>query len=944
MKLSIIKNRLKNEFCYHYTTNYSKMKKILPLLLLLVTITVSVSGGILPERLTCENLKNPSVIDILQPRLTWINTSTNNERGDYQSAWEIKVASAPELLKEGKPDLWNSGKVKSRESVNILYLGKPLVSRQDCYWQVRVWNMKDQQSDWSDIAYWGMGLLNPDEWQAKWIGAPWQGEEPLPKHRQRKTDSNNLTQATDYPLPPPAPLLRKHVNVNKEIVSAKAFVTGLGYFEFYVNGKKASDDVLVPNLTLYGKRSDLGPIGAMILNNFREYRVMYLCYDIKNLLKQGENVFGAILGNGFFNPANSWCEGYGTPRFIGQIYLTFKDGSSEVINSDQSWKVSKGPILMDLVYDGEHYDARKEQSGWNTPGFDDSNWEMVALRKAPEGKMKAHMSLTDKVMESLPPVKTEKLGEGHFKIDFGEEISGWLHLINVTGEAGRKIIIKYKCESVIGDNSYTMKGGNPESYAARFTWFVFREVEIFNWPGELQPDQIRAEAVYNNIETTSKFETSNPLFNTIHTIWNRSEKDNLHGGIASDCPHRERSPYTGDGQVACVTVMHNFDARPFYTKWIRDIYGNQNPENGYVPNGAPWQPGCGGGVAWGAAINIMPWEYYLHYGDLDLLRDNYDGMKGYIKYMLTWTDKEGIMFAQAPDKNKPNEWMNLGDWCSPGKLPPNNMVHTFYLWRCADLTAKAAKALGHKSEWLYYNQFAEKTKKAFQQKFFDKEKKSYGPNGGNVFALKMGVPADQSASVIAALKSDLKANNNHLDTGIFGTQFLFEVLTDNGQHELAYEIMNQSTAPGYGWWISQGATTTWEQWDGSNSRNHPMFGGGIVWFYRKIAGMTTDEHHPGYRNIIFKPQPAGDLTHASYSNLTPFGMAGITWKKENGRFKEAITVPIGSKSTVYIPGNQVTESGREISKIAEIRFIGAKDGYSICEVGSGTYNFESVLN
>ena len=170
----------------------------------------------------------------------------------------------------------------------------------------------------------------------------------------------------------------------------------------------------------------------------------------------------------------------------------------------------------------------------------------------------------------------------------------------------------------------------------------------------------------------------------------------MHGGIASDCPHRERAPYTGDGQVSCVTVMHNFDARTFYTKWIQDILGAQNPETGYVPNGAPWQPGCGGGVAWGAAMDIMPWEYYLHYGELAMLKNNYEGMKGYIKYMLTWTDENGIMYSQAPEKANPNQWINLGDWVAPGKLPPDDMVHTFYLWRCASLTALASKALGQK--------------------------------------------------------------------------------------------------------------------------------------------------------------------------------------------------------------------------------------------------------
>jgi alpha-L-rhamnosidase len=188
-------------------------------------------------------------------------------------------------------------------------------------------------------------------------------------------------------------------------------------------------------------------------------------------------------------------------------------------------------------------------------------------------------------------------------------------------------------------------------------------------------------------------------------------------------------------------------------------------------------------------------------------------MKGYIKYMLKWVNDEGIMFSQAPEKDKPNRWINLGDWVAPGKLPPDEMVHTFFLWRCADLTSKAAKALGNSADADEYDRLAEKTRIAFQKRFYDTEKGSYGPDGGNIFALKMGIPQEQKDRVLKALESDIKANGDHLDTGIFGTQFFFEVLSENGMHELAYKIMNQRTQPGYGWWIEQGATTTWEQWD-----------------------------------------------------------------------------------------------------------------------------------
>ena len=923
------------------------MKKHLYIYSILVLFTGCLQAAISPAKLACENLINPMGVDITNPRLSWVNTARDKERGQLQTAWEIRVASTKERLLTGDADLWSSGKVMSDQSINIPYRGKSLVSRQDCWWQVRVWDVNDKVSDWSDPAFWSMGLLDSEEWKAQWIGAPWQGEEPLTKPLSPRGDQNarNRHPGSEN-SPPPAPLLRKKFILNKEVVSAKAFVTGLGFFEFYVNGKKAGDDVLIPNLTLYGKREDLGPIGVMIKNNFREYRVMYLTYDIREMLHEGENVIGAILGNGFYNPGYYWTQGYGTPRFTGQIYVTFTDGTEQVILSDQSWRASKSPILMDLVYDGEHYDARLEQQGWNESGFDDSAWEQAAVRRAPDGAMKAHMSPTDRVMESLAPLKIEKLGEGHFRADFGEEISGWLRLTNITGESGRKIEIRYICESPVGDNSYTMKGIGNESYATRFSWYVFREVEITNWPGDLKPEQIRAEAVYTDIQTTGKFECSNNLFNTINKIWWRSQTDNMHGGIASDCPHRERSPYTGDGQVSCVTVMHNFDARAFYTKWIRDILGAQNPETGYVPNGAPWQPGCGGGVAWGAAMNIMPWEYYLHYGDIDILKNNYEGMKGYIKYMLTWTDENGIMYSQAPDRENPNQWINLGDWVAPGKLPPDDMVHTFYLWRCATLTAMAASALGEADDQTRYSALAERTRKAFRQKFFDNTSGSYGQYGGNIFALKMGLPDDEKERVIKALETDIHANGDHLDTGIFGTQFFFEVLSDNGLNELAYSVMNQHTQPGYGWWIDQGATTTWEEWNGSGSRNHPMFGGGISWFYTKLAGMNADPENPGYGNIIFKPQPAGDITFVSYSNQTSYGNAAISWKKMNAAFLLDITVPVGCTATVYVPAlsaKDVKEIGRNTDLSEYVTFIRMENGYAVYKTASGKYNFKTTL-
>jgi alpha-L-rhamnosidase len=367
------------------------MKKILPILCCILFTTQSALSTIKPTNLTCEYLKNPSVVDIKNPRLSWINISEANERGQEQTAWQIRVATSKELLEN--PDLWDSKKTESNQSNRILYQGKELKSRQNCWWQVKVWDKDNISSDWSKPAYWHMGLLSESDWEATWIGAPWQGEEPLPKPM-------NPNAALPEQLPPPAPMFRKEFNINKNIENATVYVTGLGYFELYLNGTKVGNDVLVPNQTNYGKRPNLQNQNIPLPDDFKEYKVMYLAYDVKKQLKEGINAIGSILGNGFYNPAKYWAEAYGTPRFLMQLHLTYTDGSDEIISTDKSWKASKSPILMDMVYYGEHYDARKEQVGWCTPEFNDTVWQQVVERKAPEGKLAAHTAHPDKIVEN----------------------------------------------------------------------------------------------------------------------------------------------------------------------------------------------------------------------------------------------------------------------------------------------------------------------------------------------------------------------------------------------------------------------------------------------------------------------------------------------------------------------------------------------------------------
>ncbi|MCC5928098.1 MAG: family 78 glycoside hydrolase catalytic domain [Cyclobacteriaceae bacterium] len=900
--------------------------------LFLILLNQHLFAGIHPVRLTCEYLFDPPVVDVKQPRLAWVNIADEGERGQQQTAWQIRVASAKALLET--PDLWDGRKVNGAESNRIAYAGVELHSRQECWWQVRVWDRDGKVSEWSEPAFWRMGLLKENDWQAKWIGAPWQGEEALPKPPGGPA-------ARPAEMPPPAPLLRKNFSVIKEVSKAVVYTTGLGYFELYLNGQKIGEDVLVPNNTNYGKRPYLINEPIPLPDDFTEYRVMYLAYDVKENLTNEDNAIGAILGNGFYNPAKFWAGAYGSPRFIAQLHIQYADGTEQVIVSDESWKASKSAIIMDMLYYGEYYDARLEQEGWSTPGFNAQAWEPVHLRKAPEGKMVAHTAMPDRVTERLPVKSIKKLGDGHFFADFGVEISGWLRIQNVNAPAGHKIEFKYNSNEYSGDNYYICKGGSPETYAARFNWFVFSGVEIINWPGELRPEQLTAEMVNTWVEETSEFETSNPLFNDIQRIWKRSQVDNMHGGIASDCPHRERTGYTGDGQVACVTVMHNYDARSFYHKWIQDIKGAQIVSTGYVPNGAPWQPGCGGGVAWGAAISIMPWEFYLHYGATDILENTFESMKGYIRYMKTWVDADGIMHSQATGRDgKPLKWLNLGDWVPPGELVPDDLVHTFYFWRCASLTAETAKVLGLTQEYQTYMQLAEDTRRAFHKRFFDPVNGTYGIGGADIFALKMGVPENEYPRVLASLQKNIQANKGHLDTGIFGTQFFFEMLAEHGMQHLAYEAMNKTTMPSFGHWLTLGATTTRESWDSSNSHNHPMFGGGIVWFYRKLAGMQADQEAPGYRHIIFKPQPVGELDFVNFSNLTPFGKAGIRWENPEKGFIMNVSVPVGSSATVHVPlskGKKVSETG---GSKKNVRLISKEKDQWIYKVQSGNYRFE----
>lgn len=884
---------------------------ILFLLLLQLMPAAASAANILPSALTCEYESSP-VLDIQNPRLSWINLNPAREQGAAQSAYRIRVATTPDF----SSTVWDTGKVLSSESAFITYRGEPLQSRTSYWWQVMVWDAEGEASAWSAPSQWHMGLRE-DEWQGEWIGAPWQGE-----------DSYDVMGSEDVV---PAPLLRKNFTARKPIRQAYFYGTGLGYFELYINGTRVGEDYLSPNQTNYTTRPTLDTRAIVVTDPFEEYTVMYLTHDITSLLRQGENAVGAILGNGFYDVVEYWpALGYGTPRFMGQIEIEYEDGSREVIASDLTWRAERSAIVSDQVFLGEHYDARLEHDGWATASYDDSGWQQVAARKAPRGKLIPQNGPADRITERYAPIEFEHKDD-YIRIKFPEEISGWLALKNIKAEKGQRIDIKYITESPgQGTNSYTARGSGSESYHARFTWFVFSEVEV-RGISNLTAEQVEAHAVNSDVDYSGEFSTSNQLINTINKIWRRSQLDNMHGAIASDCPHRERSPYTGDGQVACVTVMHNFDAQTFYNKWLRDIRGSQLL-GGYIPNSAPWQPGCGGGVGWGAAMEIMPWEFYRHYGDRRVLEQNIDAMRRHVRWMTTWVDDAtGLMLSHDEQK-----WKNLGDWLPPRELPRAELVHTYFLWQCADIVVRAAHSLGEDAA--EFIAIREAAAKAFHDNLYDPATGSYGKYGSNVLALKIGVPADRKAKVVEALRQNIAEVNDHLDTGIVGTRFLFEVLCDNGLKDLAYKIINQRDFPSFGWWIEQGATVTWENWDGRDSHNHPMFGGGIGWFYRDLAGLRAID--AGFRSFDVRPVVPQGLEWVDYTHDTTYGQIAIRWEHRDGRFRLVCDVPVGATAIIWLPfeGEQpdYADNDNIISK-------GQREGYALYKVRSGHYEFESSL-
>jgi alpha-L-rhamnosidase len=877
-----------------------------------------------PFDLRCDYLVNPLGIENEHPSLSWKNDA--QKRAQVQSAYQIVAASSADKLQSGTFDFWDTGKVSSDQQVHVSYAGKSLHSGDQLFWSVRVWDGNGRPTDWSELALWEMALLKSSDWKAKWIGDG------------VKDDPNSFKTG-------PAPYFRKEFKARSDIAAARVYISGLGYYELSLNGAKVGDLALAPSQTNYDKREL-----KKLLYDYDDQsttRVLYNTFDITDNLKEGQNAVGVILGHGWYNQRDRRAEGwmwYDTPRMIAQIHIKYADGSSEWINSDDSWNVSTGSILYNGIFTGEHVDARLEKSGWNLPGFDDSSWKKAAVVRAPTGRLQAQLNPPDRVIKSMKLVTLEKIKPGVYLADVGQMISGWIKL-RVSGKSGDEIRLRH-IEELGNDYNqidvFTLSGNGVEIFEPRFTWHAFRHVEISGITGELSIDDITVQVVNTDVDTVGSFTCSNDLFNQIYKNYIWTQLGNLHGSFSSDCPHRERLGYTGDGTYLVESSIFSFDMFQSYKKWLDDIDDARNKVTGFVPHTAPFGGG-GGGPAWGSAYVIVPWLNYLYYGDKSLLKQHYDGMKQWADYLGTRTDSTGRVVREEP-----NGWC-LGDWATPLPIKiPEPLVNTCYYFYVSDLVSKIAAVLENDKDAAFYANVARDAKSALNEYYFDKENKRYwtSEQGADVYPLAFGMVASEHRDqVLESLTTHLQSLDVHFDTGILATPLLLDVLTQEGREDLAFMLMNQRDFPSFGdYIINKGATALWEYFDGSNSHSHPMYGSVCRWFYKALAGINPDEKSPGMQDIILKPVMCGDLDFVKADYTSFYGDIKSEWKIEDNNLEMILSIPANTSATVFVPALKkewVTESGKKPENQAGIKFLRMEKSAAVYKIGSGSYGFAS---
>lgn len=903
--------------------------------------------------LTCEYRTNPLGIDITSPRLSWQLQSDRN--GARQTAYRIFAASDPNWLIEGKADLWDSGKIESDQSVQVVYAGQKLASRQRVYWKVSVWD-ETGSANQGDPAWFEIGLLSRSEWKAEWIGAALVGGP--------RTGI-------------PAPYMRKSFTLSGTISSARLYVTALGLYECSINGQPVSDDVFTPGWTDYNQR------------------IQYKVYDVSSLLHTGDNALGTILGDGWAVGHLGWDQRQKyaeRPRLFAQLEITLDDGRVITVVTDRTWTYQFGPLLESDFLMGEAYDARREMPGWDQPGFDDKSWYDVELFDDHGAALVAtNGPAVCRINELVPvsdPVDKSRFNSPRYIFDLGKNMVG---RVRFKGSAPSGTTIKLRFAEVLDSDGtlytinlrdaratdyYTFKGSGEEVWEPHFTFHGFRYVELSGYPGDVDRDTITGIVLHSEMQPTGAFECSDPLVNQLqqNIIW--GQKGNF-VDVPTDCPQRdERQGWTGDIQVFVRTAAFNFDIAGFMTKWMLDVADSQS-EQGCIPPIVPKAIAHheDGGPAWADAVVICPWTIYLTYGDKRILENHYATMTRFMDF-ITATSPGYIRCAPGYEG-----WLGFGDWLSINADTPRDLIGTAFLAYDANLMAQIAAVLGKPEDEAHYRKLFEDVKAAFSARYLaggqfqpaasaltmskmvdsadalsrgNLKAVDYGPITSQVFNTDLFTPT-QTAYVLALhfallseemrplavdeLVADIERRGIHLSTGFVGSPYLPHVLSNNGRLDIAYALLNQKTWPSWLYAVTQGATTIWERWDGwteengfqdpgMNSFNHYAYGAIGAWLYNTVAGIEVDPTQPGYKHAILRPQPGGELTHASGKLKTVYGDLLSEWKLDNGTFDWTVVVPPNTTATVYLPA----KDGQKITLNEQI-VSGA-----VHEIASGRYH------
>ena len=869
---------------------YSMIRQLVLSLFFLLPLTALGNDPCVPAGLQCEHLVTPLGIDAAHPRLSWRLADTRS--GARQTAYIVRVA-ADSLALESSP-VWTSGKVNTPD-ILINYNGKALQPFTRYYWSVEVWD-KDGHKSPAARSWFETGMISQSNWKGAWI-----------------------SDGIDVNLKPAANF-RKVFSAGKAIKSARAYIAVAGLYELYINGQKAGNHRLDPMYTRFDRRT------------------LYVTYDVTPLMQQGSNAIGVMLGNGWYNHQSTAVWNFheapwrGRPAFCMDLRVTYADGSVETISTGKDWKTALGPIVFNSIYTAEHYDARLEQPGWNTPGFDDSKWHDVIFRSAPSGNIVSQQLYPVENVEAIPAAGMQQLNDTTWIFDLGRNIAG-VSRLRVSGAAGTVIKLKHgeqldkKGRVDISNivvhyrptddtdpfqtDIFILNGKGEETFMPRFNYKGFQYVEVTSsQPLQLTKESLTGYFMHSNVPAAGHISSSDTMINQLWQATNNSYLSNLFG-YPTDCPQREKNGWTGDAQIAIETGLYNFDGITIYEKWLADHRDEQQP-NGVLPSIIPtggWGYEWGNGPDWTSTIAIIPWNIYLFYGDTTLLSASYDNMRRYVDH-ITAISPSGL-----------TTW-GLGDWVPVKSKSPVEFTSTAYYYADALILAKAAKLFGKTADHHKYDALAGKIKNAFNAKYLDASTGIYGEGVQTELsaALYWGlVPEAMKSKVAANLAKRVAADNFHLDVGLLGTKSILNALSENGYADVAYKLAAQRTFPSWGWWIVNGATTLFENWNinasSDLSRNHIMFGEIGAWMYKGIGGIKPDEAAPGFRHILLSPSFVEGLDHFEASHESPYGAIVSSWKRNAGAVSYTVTVPANTTADIFFhisPKQKIYENGQPV--------------------------------